>query len=299
MAPWQRADGVADESDKSFWNMGTDEDRRGVLYFTISEIEPRVWITLTGCNFRCRGCFSAARVAGGVVMSAEETLEKLEIACTKHCGFVPKELLITGGEPTISKRYLLNLITLSSEMGFKNIVLCTNGYGIGVDATYGEDLKAAGLSEAQLDIKAYDSQLHLWYTGKSNAPVLRAAKNMIDAGIDLIVQTVHIPGIVEEDEIRKIASFLAGINPEIRYRINQFEPRFSHEDIARSPTEEEVTAAYEAAFKHLPNTIVSMSCRRDFTKEPRRGKWITVYPDLSFKRRGVIEYARERLRTVY
>ena len=292
-------DGAAEESDKSFWNMGTDEDSRGVLYFTISEIEPRVWITLTGCNFRCRGCFSAAREAGGVAMSAEETLEKLEIACTEHYGFIPKEVLITGGEPTISKRYLLNLITLSSEIGFKNIVLCTNGYGIGVDATYGEDLKAAGLSEAQLDIKAYDSQLHLWYTGKSNAPVLKAAKNLIDAGIDLIVQTVHIPGIVEEDEIRKTASFLAGINPDIRYRINQFEPRFSHENIARAPTEEEVTAAYEAAFKHLPNTIVSMSCRRDFTKEPRRGKWITVYPDLSFKRRGVIEYARERLRMVH
>ena len=290
---------MADEFDESFENIGIDEDRRGVLYFTISEIEPRVWITLTGCDFRCRGCFSAAREAGGVVMSAEETLEKLEIACTKHYGFVPKEVLITGGEPTISKRYLLNLITLSSEMGFKNIVLCTNGYGIGVDATYGEDLAASGLSEAQLDIKAYDSQSHLWYTGKSNAPVLKAAKNLIDAGIDLIVQTVYIPEIVEEDEIRKIASFLAGINPEMRYRINQFEPRFSHEKIARSPTEEEMMVAYEAASEHLPNTIMSMSCRRDFTKEPRRGKWITVYPDLSFKRRGVLEYARERLRMVH
>ena len=232
-------------------------------------------------------------------MSAEETLEKLEIACTKYYGFVPKEVLITGGEPTISKKYLLNLITLSKEMGFKNVVLCTNGYGIGVDATYGEDLAASGLSEAQLDIKAYDNQSHLWYTGKSNAPVLKAAKNLIDAGIDLIVQTVYIPGIVEEDEIRKIASFLAGINPEIRYRINQFEPRFSHEKIARSPTEEEVMVAYGAASEHLPNTIMSMSCRRDFTKEPRRGKWITVYPDLSFKRRGVEEYARERLRMVH
>jgi len=279
--------------------MGTDEDTRGVLYFTISEIEPRVWITLTGCDFGCRGCFSAAREAGGVAMSSEETLEKLEIACMKHYGSIPEELLITGGEPTISKRYLLNLITLSSEMGFKNIVLCTNGYGIGVDAMYGEDLAASGLSEAQLDIKAYDSQLHLWYTGKSNAPVLKSAKNLIDAGIDLIVQTVYIPGIVEEDEIRKIASFLAGINPEIRYRINQFEPRFSHEKIARSPTEEEVIAAYEAALKHLPNAITSMSCRRDFTKEPRSGKWVTVYPDLSFKRRGVEEYARERLRIVH
>jgi len=279
--------------------MSTDDDRRGVLYFTLSEIEPRAWITLTGCNFECRGCFSTAKEAGGVVMSAEETLGKLKIACMKHYGFVPEEMLITGGEPTMTKRYLLSLIALSREMGFKNIILCTNGYEIGVDSTYGEALAASGLSEAQLDIKAYDRQLHLWYTGKSNAPVLKAARNLIGAGIDLIVQTVYIPEIIEEDEIRKIASFLVGINPEIRYRINQFEPRFSHQRIARSPTEEEMVAAYEAASEHLPNTILSMSCRREFTKEPKRGKWVTVYPDLSFKRRGVEEYARERLRSVH
>lgn len=277
--------------------MSTDDDRRGVLYFTLSEIEPRAWITLTGCNFGCRGCFSTAKEVGGVVMSAEETLERLNIACMKHYGFVPEEMLITGGEPTMTKRYLLNLIALSREIGFKNIILCTNGYEIGVDSTYGEALAASGLSEAQLDIKAYDRQLHIWYTGKSNAPVLKAARNLIDAGIDLIVQTVYIPKIIEEDEIRKIASFLAGINPEIRYRINQFEPRFSYQRIARSPTEEEIVAAYEAASEHLPNTIRSMSCRREFTNEPRRGKWITVYPDLSFKRRGVEEYARERLQS--
>jgi hypothetical protein len=59
---------------------------------------------------------------------------------------------------------------------------------------------------------------------------------------------------------------------------------------------EEMEIAYEEARKYLPNAIYSMSCRREFTQKPKRGKWITVYPDinLTFKRRGVEDYERER-----
>ena len=269
-------------------------DVRGVLYFTLSEIAPRAWITLTKCNFMCRGCFSQARDAKGKMMHPEEILEKLNAACIRYYGFIPEEVLITGGEPTITKEYLLSLMDGLKKIGAKNIVLCTNGYEIGLDGVYGKDLARSGLTEVHLDIKAYDKALHHWYTGKSNIPVLKAVKNLIDAKIDLTVQTVYIPQIVEAAEIKKIASFLAGINPEIKYRIDPFEPGFSYEKVARSPTQEEMETAYEAASEYLPNTILSMSCRREFTKEPRKSRWITVYPDLTVKRRDIKEYEDER-----
>ena len=227
-------------------------------------------------------------------MHPEETLEKLNIACTRRYGFIPEEVLITGGEPTITKKYLLSLINGLKKLGSKNIVLCTNGYEIGLDGAYGKDLARSGLTEVHLDIKTYNKELHQWYTGKSNTPVLKAVKNLIDAKIDLIVQTVYIPQYVEAEEIKKIAAFLAGINPEIRYRIDPFEPMFSYEKIARSPTQEEMKIAYEVASEYLPNTILSMSCRREFTNEPRKSRWITVYPDLIFKRRDIKEYEDER-----
>lgn len=267
---------------------------RGVLYFTLSEIEPRAWITLTECNFRCRGCFSPARDAKGKMMYPEETLAKLNTVCTRHYGFIPEEVLITGGEPTITKEYLLSLIDGLKRLGALNIVLCTNGYEIGRDEVYGKELARSGLREVHLDIKAYDEKLHQWYAGKSNIPVLKAVKNLIDAKIDLTVQTVYIPQIVEVAEIKKIAAFLAGINPEIKYRIDPFEPRFSYEQVARSPTQEEMEIACEAASEYLPNTILSMSCRREFTKEPGKSRWITVYPDLTVKRRDIKEYEDER-----
>ena len=41
--------------------MIVNQSERGLQYFTLSEIEPRVWLMLTGCNFQCKGCFRPAR----------------------------------------------------------------------------------------------------------------------------------------------------------------------------------------------------------------------------------------------
>ena len=182
----------------------------------------------------------------------------------------------------------------TKKSGFKKIILCTNGYELS-ESDYVEDLKLAGLIEAQLDIKCYDKKVHIWYTGKSNIPVLKAIKNLNNLKVDLIIQTVYIPEIVEKEEIKRISIFLSDINPDIKYRINPFEPKFSYERISRTPHEEELRESYEIAKSYLKNTILSMSCRREFAKNPKKGKWVTVYPDLSFERRGVEEYEHERI----
>jgi organic radical activating enzyme len=49
---------------------------RHVPFITLSELKPRVWITLSGCNFRCRGCFSFAREPIGEVMTAEQVVAR-------------------------------------------------------------------------------------------------------------------------------------------------------------------------------------------------------------------------------
>jgi len=102
-----------------------------VQYFTLSEIEPRIWVMLTGCNFRCRGCFRPARDGGGTALTANKTLDIMEEACLSYYGMVPAEAMITGGEPTLDKAYLLSLVKGLREKGFKEIVLMTNGYALG------------------------------------------------------------------------------------------------------------------------------------------------------------------------
>ena len=52
-------------------------------------------------------------------------------SCLSYYGMVPPEAMITGGEPTLDKAYLLCLVKGLREKGFKEIVLMTNGYALG------------------------------------------------------------------------------------------------------------------------------------------------------------------------
>jgi pyruvate-formate lyase-activating enzyme len=45
---------------------------------------------------------------------------------------------------------------------------------------------------------------------------LKSIEHLNAAGIGLIIQTVYIPGIVEVEEIKNIASFLTDINAEMK-----------------------------------------------------------------------------------
>jgi pyruvate formate lyase activating enzyme len=172
----------------------------------------------------------------------------------------------------------------------------TNGYALGVDEDYVQKLEEAGLTEAHVDLKAFSGDVHKWYTGKSNKPVLRAIEKLSASGIELLVQTVYIPGIVDEKEIEQIAKFLASLNKNIRYRINPFSPAFAHERVTtRMPTIEEMERAYEIASRHLHNVIISRSCYREYPTPPPQKTWVTVYPDLSFKRRSMEDQNKERI----
>ncbi len=270
-------------------------NKRGLQYFTLSEIEPRVWFMLTGCNFHCKGCFRPARDGGGTQLTADETLERMERACLDYYGKMPTEAMITGGEPTLDKEYLLGLVRGLKTKGFEKIVVMSNGYALGEDETYVTELNEAGLTEAHVDVKAFSEEVHTSYTGKSNKPVLSAIEKLNASGIELLVQTVYMPGVVDALEIEHIAQFLASLNREIKYRINPFVPVFAYEKTTRRPTLEEMERAYEIAAQYLPNAIISRSCYREYPTPPPQKTWITVYPDLTAKRRGMEDQKEDRL----
>jgi len=277
--------------------MGDKVSKRGIQYFTLSEIEPRIWFMLTGCNFRCRGCFRPARDGGGTLLSAEEALERAERACMKYYGKLPAKAMITGGEPTLNRDFLIDLVSGLRDKGFNEIVLMSNGYELGREGNgnYAAELVDSGLTEAHIDIKAFSEDIHRWYTGRSNKPVLRCVELLHDTGINLLVQTVYIPGIVEESEIEQIAKFLSSIDRGIKYRINPFAPTFAYERVSRRPTIEEMESAYRVASRYLENAIISRSCYREFPTPPPQETWITVYPDLTIKRRTMRDQEEDRI----
>ncbi len=219
----------------------------------------------------------------------------MERACLNYYGKIPSVAMITGGEPTLDRDYLLSLVKGLKENGFEKIVLMTNGYALGEEEDYVHELEEAGLTEAHVDLKAFSEDVHRWYTGKSNKPVLRAIEKLNASGIELLVQTIYMPGIVDDAEIEKIAKFFASLNKNIKYRINPFAATFACEKVTKRPTVEEMERAYEIASQYLPNAIISRSCYREYPTPPPQKTWITVYPDLTVKRRGMKDQAEDRL----
>jgi len=266
--------------------METSEGYRNVPFITLSlsEPKPHIWITLSGCNFKCKGCFSIARDPVGELRTVDELINFIKRSNWIYSNITPLEgAIITGGEPTLDKNFLLDLVReLKTKVDVKHITLSTNGYLL--DREYVMALKGSGLNEVKLDIKAYTNSIHRWYTGMSNRTVLEAARHLCESELEFRVETVLMPGIVEVEEIGRIASFLAQIDPGIKYKIIKFAPGEAREKVTRRPSDEKIERAVNSASKYLRNVAGGKACVQQFStpepKEENTKKWIRVYPDM-------------------
>ncbi len=91
----------------------------------------------------------------------------------------------------------------------------------------------------KIDLKAWNPGTHVALCGWGNAKVLdnfaRVAEHVSERPNPplLVASTPLVPGYVDEDEVWKLASFIARINPEIPYALLAYAPQFLMDD---SPT---------------------------------------------------------------
>jgi pyruvate formate lyase activating enzyme len=270
------------------------EPTRYVAYATLAEGMPRAWLTLPGCNFDCRGCFSIARTAFGKRMTPDQVVDLLARGSgERYATGVLEEVVITGGEPTLDPEFLVALVSKLGSLTART-VLQTNAFLLDEDLLAG--LIEAGLDEIICDLKAWDEELHRWYTGRSNRNVMRNIRRACGR-VRTTVNTLLIPDIVGLDEIERMASFLSECDGRPEYRINPFRSDLSPVPLSRDPTEEEMLDASQRARKHLQEAVRSRSCLRE-----REGNgsthWFTLFPDGRMERRGMEDY-RDRNRSLY
>lgn len=264
-------------------------DTRMIPFVTLSEYANRAWITLSGCNFRCRGCFSIARDPVGTPMSPEAVTSLAETSARRTYGTdMLDETMVTGGEPTLAPEYLLRLVRSLRGIS-KRVSVQTNAFGLVPELTDG--LIKAGMDELFVDIKAFDRNTHITYTGVPNDRVL---VNVAYACLrtKMVAYTLLIPGLVESEEICKIAGFLAECRPvDLEYRIAPFRAELSPEGMSRTPDDSELASAVRAARGLYVRTIVSRSCLKEAGGGPSKN-WVTVFPDGRMERRGLTDYRR-------
>jgi len=222
------------------------------LTFVVKPYE-KVKVNLSGCNFDCKGCFALAKLEVGRAFSVEELVNLLVKSCQFIYGKTVDDVQLTGGEPTVNLYYLLSLIEKLRELSVHRIGISTNGYLL--DKNLVKELRLLHVDYIKLDLKAYSDEIHRWYTGKSNANVLRAVELLNKYGLNFYVRTIFVPGIVDLDEIEKVAKFLSQIDRSIPYKIYQFAPEHTKNKLLeKSPNREQMLKASIIAKGYLDNT---------------------------------------------
>lgn len=263
---------------------------RRIPFITLSEYAPRAWITISGCNFSCRGCFSVAKKEVGTPMTPGELTGLVSSSSERIYGTdALDEVIITGGEPALDADYLLELVRMLRPICGR-VTVQTNASNLTPRTT--DALVGSGMAGLVVDIKALDRDKHILYTGHSNESVLSNVA-YASSRISMVVNTLLIPGLVEVPDICAIARFISECDPmDLEYRINPFRADLSPERLSRTPDDMEVERAAEAARHYYHRTVSSRSCLKE-AQGGRSRSWLTVLPNGQMERRGLADYRRK------
>jgi len=145
-----------------------------------------------------------------------------------------------GGDPSAQLPFSVKASRLALENNKRRILrICweTNGAMSGglLDDVTDIALESGGC--IKFDLKAWDKGLHIALTGVTNERTLenfrRAGKRIQERKSPrlLIASTLLVPGYIDENEIRRIAKFIASVSPDIPYSLLAFHPHFYMSDM--------------------------------------------------------------------
>jgi len=192
-------------------------------------------IATVGCNFKCAFCqnydISQAskgknREQFGRAVSPGEV-----VAMAKQTGSAT--IAFTYSEPTIFYEYAYDCAKLASEEGIHGIFV-SNGF------ISEEPLRAIRpyVHAYNVDLKSFNPDYYRKIMGARLEPVLEALKLIKQLGFWLEVTTLVIPTQNDSDEeLTKIAEFVAGLGPETPWHVSAFHPDYKMTDLPRTSVE--------------------------------------------------------------
>jgi pyruvate formate lyase activating enzyme len=144
-----------------------------------------------------------------------------------------------GGDPASQMLHALASARLLAQRG---VVVCWETAGTAraelMDAAVELALASGGC--VKFDLKAFSEPLHIALTGVSNRQTLRtfarAARRFGERPRPppLLASTLLVPGYVDEDEVGRIAAFVAEQDPRIPYALLAFAPSYLMSDLPRT-----------------------------------------------------------------
>jgi pyruvate formate lyase activating enzyme len=191
-------------------------------------------LATVGCNFRCEFCQNSSISQlvrnDGEIYGTAMTPEKLvEVAGRYNC----RSISYTYTEPTIFFELAYDTAKLACERDIKNSFV-TNGF-MTPDAI---DMIRPFLHGANVDLKAFSESTYKHVIGGRLEPVLDSIRLMKESGIWVEVTTLVVPGMNDsEEELGKIAEFIASVGTEIPWHVSRFHPDYRLRDRQATPLE--------------------------------------------------------------
>jgi len=207
------------------------------------------------CTFDCLSCqnwhFREMDPAAEHLLSAEELAAQANPRTHCVCYF--------GGDPAAQMPHALAASRLLARQG---VVICweTNGsaHPRFMDRAFELSLRTGGC--VKFDLKALDEGLHRALTGASNRQTLQNFARLGGRARErpepppVVASTLLVPGYVDVEEVRRLAEFIAGVDPEIPLSLLGFHPHFFVADLPRTSVrhaEEAAAAAREAGLRQV------------------------------------------------
>jgi pyruvate formate lyase activating enzyme len=188
-----------------------------------------------GCTFSCLYC---------------QNWDELQACSLPHattedrlCDAVDQQtscICFYGGDPTPQLAFCLAAAKKLKDAGIR-ICWETNGsmHARLLDRMLAVSAQTGGC--VKIDLKAFDPVLHRVLTGADNRQTLanfRRAGALArgHSGPPLVIaSTTLVPGYIDEDEVSRIAGFIAAINPDIPYSLLAYYPCGALNDLPRTP----------------------------------------------------------------
>ena len=175
-----------------------------------------------GCGLLCRFCWVSDRVLHkpsevGTFYSPGDVAHRL-LSIAERKSF--NQLRVSGGEPTIGRKHLLQLLDeLKLSRGYK-FILETNGILIGGDSSYAEDLSRYRFLHVRVSLKGCNEDEFVRLTGaKPEGFILQleALQNMIEAGV--ICHPAVMRSFSTEESYSRLIEKLGGIDSSLAQEV--------------------------------------------------------------------------------
>lgn len=210
----------------------------------VTVFEPRERATMWHATDLCRHCGSCKLYGErGPLCPMKLPPDKIVLSAQ---GFGPARNIVafTGGDIACVADYYVDTAELIKEHTGKKLwmLLETNGYGL-IEQNL-ETMQGA-IDSFWLDIKAYNEETYRKLCGTTNKWILEVPQLAHDMGFTLEILTLFIPGIVETDQIVKIAELVKNVDPKIPFTLLAFFPEYKLKHV-RPPTLYEMVKTYYA-----------------------------------------------------